>query len=203
MAVSSSDVERVLDAIERSSSESRAFAFLIEAVKDIQGTIRAIDTKVGILLAVLAIPLPTIVAGIGWIHAHGATVTAANLFGALALLAWVISAFVAIRTLTGVGDASKHVRAGSKPVDLFYAGGQFGFNWLDALLTREKPLSRQSIEDYASAIPTAPDDVNMHLSLEVLSLAYIRDLKIHRQKIAFELTAIAIVLGVFAMVLPR
>ena len=203
MTVSSPDVDRVLAAMERSEAQTRAFAFLIEAVKDIQGTIRAIDTKVGILLAVLAIPLPLVQSALRDFHARGAAVTPANVVGGLAFLAWVVAALVAIRALTGVGNASKHVRAELPPDDLFYAGGQFRLRWIDALITRDAPLSARSIEDYAAAVPTDADAVNLHLSFEVLSLAYIRDLKIYRQKIAFELTAVTIVLGVFVLALSR
>ena len=200
MTLSSPDVDRVLAAMERGAAETREFAFLIEAVKDIQGTIRAIDTKVGILLAVLAIPLPIVQTALHDVHAHGATLTPANVLGALAFLAWVTAALVAIRALTGVGNAAKHVRAEQPPDDLFYAGGQYRLGWIDALVTRDAPLSSRSIEDYAAAVPAAPEAVNLHLSFEVLSLAYIRDLKIFRQKIAFELSAAAIVLGFLSLI---
>ena len=200
MTVSVPDVDRVLAAIDRGAAETRAFAFLIEAVKDIQGTIRAIDTKVGILLAVLAIPLPIVQTALHDVHAHGATLTPANVLGALAFLAWVTAALVAIRALTGVGNASKHVRAEQPPDDLFYAGGQYRLAWIDALVTRDAPLSSRSIEDYAAAVPTAPEAVSLHLSFEVLSLAYIRDLKIFRQQFAFELSAAAIVLGFLSLI---
>jgi len=203
MAISSADVDRVLAALESSAAEGRAFAFAIEAVKDIQGTIRAIDTKVGILLAVQAIPLSAVQSAFAAAHAGGLSASPATLAGALAFLVWVAAAFVAIRTLTAVGDASKHVRAERRPADVFYAGGHFRFGWFDALLTRDAPVSRGTIEQYAADIPSTAEDVNLHLAFEVLSLAYIRDLKIHRQKVAFELTALAIALGVLALVLPR
>jgi len=56
--IEQSDVARVLAALESSSEDNRSVTFVLEAVKDIQETIRAIDTKVGILLAALAIPIP-------------------------------------------------------------------------------------------------------------------------------------------------
>ncbi len=203
MTPSSPDVEQVLTAMERSAAQTRAFTFLIEAVKDIQGTIRAIDTKVGILLAVLVIPLPIVQSAFRDIHARGPALTPASVLGGLAFLAWFTAALVAIRALTGVGNASKHVRAEIPPDDHFYAGGQFRLRWIDALITRDAPLSARSIEDYAAAIPTDAEAVNLHLSFEILSLAYIRDLKIYRHKIAFELTSFTIVLGVLALVLSR
>ncbi len=201
MLASSSDVDRVLASLASSGNENRAVAFLIEAVKDSQETIRAIDTKVGILLAALAIPLPTVEHVFTEIHAHGATLSFATVLGGLGFVAWVGAALVAVRALTGVGNASMHVRAEHKPENMFYAGGLYAFGPLDALLTRGGPSSRTSIEEYAANIPMSPDAVNTQLAYEVLSLAYIRDLKIHRQKIAFEATAVAIVLAVLALVL--
>ena len=203
MTVSSPDVERVLAALERGAADTRGFAFLIESVKDIQGTIRAIDTKVGILLAVLAIPLPIVQSALHDIHTRGATLSAVNVLGGLAFLAWVTAALVAIRALTGVGDASKHVRAEVPPDDLFYAGGQYRLGWIDALITRDAPLSARSIEGFSAAVPTTAEAAHQHLAFEVLSLAYIRDLKIFRQKIAFELTAVTIVLGFLALAISR
>ena len=85
MTVSSPDVERVLAALERGTAETRGFTFLIEAVKDIQGTIRAIDTKVGILLAVLAIPLPIVQSSLNNFHTHGPALTPTNVLGGLVL----------------------------------------------------------------------------------------------------------------------
>ena len=116
---------------------------------------------------------------------------------------WVTAALVAIRALTGVGNASKHVRAEVPPDDLFYAGGQFRLRWIDALVTRDAPVSARSVEDFAAAVPMTADAVHLHLAFEVLSLAYIRDLKIFRQKIAFELTALTIVLGFLSLVLSH
>ena len=203
MTVPSPDVERVLAALERGAAETRAFAFLIEAVKDIQGTIRAIDTKVGILLAVLAIPLPIVQSALHDVHTRGATLTAALVLGGLAFLAWVTAALVGIRALTGLGNASKHVRAATPPDDLFYAGGQYRLRWIDVLLTRDTPISEWPVEDFAASVPMTAESANRHLAFEVLSLAYIRDLKIFRQKVAFELTAVAIVLGFLALVLSR
>ncbi len=201
MLASSSDVDRILASLETSNDENRAVTFLIESVKDIQETIRAIDTKVGILLAALAIPLPTIEGVFVAIHAHGAALSIATVLGGGGFVAWVAAALVAVRALTGVGNASVHVSAAEKPDNMFYAGGLYGFGPLDALLTRNGPLSRTSIEGYAAKIPMSADAVNTQLSYEVLSLAYIRDLKIYRQKVAFESTAVAIVLAVLALVL--
>ncbi|GAC1455998.1 MAG: hypothetical protein PVSMB8_13670 [Vulcanimicrobiaceae bacterium] len=174
-------------------------SFMIEAVKDIQGTIRGIDTKVGILLAGLAIPIPIVQAAFNEMHQHGLTINVRAVLGLGAFAVYVVAALVAVRALTGIGNATEHVVGGEPPDDIFYAGGLFALRPIDALLTRRSISSRRSRENFIAGIPRTTGDVLNHLGHEVLSLAYIRDLKIHRQQIAFELTAVAIVLGAIAL----
>lgn len=201
MLVSEGDVGRVLTRIEESAADERAVTFMLEAVKDIQGTIRAIDTKVGILLAGLAIPIPLVQGAFAAMHEHGATLSIRNVVGWIAFAIYIFAALVAVRALTGIGNAAQHVAGDEQPDDIFYAGGLFALGPVDAVLTRSNVTSRRSRENFISGIPRNTADVLAHLAHEVLSLAYIRDLKIHRQQIAFEFTAIAIVLGALTLVL--
>lgn len=200
MNVSESDVDRILATIERTGADERSVSFMMEAVKDIQGTIRAIDTKVGILLAGLAIPIPLVQGAFVEMHQHGAVLNVRTAIGWLAFIVYVFAALIAVRALTGIGNAAQHVAGDEQPDDIFYAGGLFPLGIIDAVLTRRNITSRRSRENFIAGIPRHMNDVLAHLAHEVLSLAYIRDLKIHRQQIAFELTAVAIVLGAIALV---
>ncbi|MBC5798883.1 MAG: hypothetical protein GIX03_13300 [Candidatus Eremiobacteraeota bacterium] len=196
-----SDVACVLAALERSAEDNRSVTFVLEAVKDIQETIRAIDTKVGILLAALAIPIPFVDKAFSAIDQHGAALGPRTILGAIGFVTYILAALVAVRALTGIGNAAEHVVGDERPDDIFYAGGLFALGWIDAVLTRGNLRSRRSVESYVAGIPRSAAAVLHHLAHEVLSLAYIRDLKIHRQRIAFELTAAAVVLGALALVL--
>lgn len=201
MNLAESDVARILESIERTGDDERSVSFMMEAVKDIQGTIRGIDTKVGILLAGLAIPIPLVQGAFVAMHSHGVALTPQSVAGWLAFVVYVFAALVAVRALTGIGNAAQHVAGDEQPDDIFYAGGLFPLGFIDAILTRSNITSRRSRENFIAAIPRNVDDVLAHLAHEVLSLAYIRDLKIHRQQMAFEMTAVAIVLGAIALVL--
>jgi len=199
--IEQSDVARVLAALESSSEDNRSVTFVLEAVKDIQETIRAIDTKVGILLAALAIPIPFVDKAFSAIYQHSVPVGPRTIVGAIAFIAYILAALIGVRALTGIGNAAEHVAGDERPDDVFYAGGLFALGWIDAVLTRRNLRSRRSLENYVAGIPRSAAAVLHHLAHEVLSLAYIRDLKIHRQRIAFELTAAAVVLGALALVL--
>jgi len=201
MNLAESDVARILASIERTGSDERSVSFMMEAVKDIQGTIRGIDTKVGILLAGLAIPIPLVQEAFVAMHQHGLVLTPQSIAGWTAFVVYVLAALIAVRALTGIGNAAQHVVGDEQPDDIFYAGGLFPLSLIDAILTRSNITARRSRENFIAGIPRNVEDVLAHLAHEVLSLAYIRDLKIHRQQIAFELTAVAIVLGAIALVL--
>lgn len=201
MNIAESDVARVLASIEKTGDDERSVSFMMDAVKDIQGTIRAIDTKVGILLAGLAIPIPLAQAAFVEMHQHGVVLGLRTAAGWLAFIVYVLAALIAVRALTGIGNAAQHVSGDEQPDDIFYAGGLFPLGIIDAILTRRNVTSRRSRENFIAGIPRSVDDVLTHLAHEVLSLAYIRDLKIHRQQLAFELTAVAIVVGALALVL--
>ena len=196
------DNDVLLDAQDASvpADEYAQMRLLFEAIKDAQGTIRAIDTKVGILLAALAIPLPYIVAAVQFAHAHGMRLGFAGVFGWLALAAYIVAAYVAIRSLTGIGNAGGHVLKEQSSPDVFYLGGLYQMHWLDAALNRNRSLSRRSVEQIAASIPREGAGAVRVLVNELMALAFIRDVKVFRQRVAFEFTAAAFVIGILALI---
>ncbi|MGH7709092.1 MAG: hypothetical protein ACREM6_14415 [Vulcanimicrobiaceae bacterium] len=174
--------------------------FMLESVKDSQATIRAIDTKVSILLAALSIPLDRIATTLlGW-HAHGFALSLGNVIVALGVALYALAIFVAIRTLSGIGNAAPHV-VGARSHNVFYAGGLFGFTWADAFAGRRNVQSRFSLGEYVKRMPGTYAAVVLELTSEIMSLAYIRDLKLHRQRTAYALTisaAIVALIGILA-----
>ena len=172
-----------------------------EAVFDTQGTIRAIDTKVGILLAALAIPLPYVMQAISTTHMRAVQFSVGLFFGWLALIAYVVAGFVAIRALTGTGNAAAHLSRAHRPPDVFYLGGLYRLGWFDAAFNRRNNVSQRSLDDVVLSVPRDADGLLRVLTNELMTLAYIRDVKLHRQRVAFELTAVAFVLAILAMLL--
>ncbi|HET9391896.1 MAG TPA: hypothetical protein VFO29_00035 [Candidatus Rubrimentiphilum sp.] len=174
--------------------------FLLSSIKDIQATIRAIDTKVSILLAALAIPLPQVAVFFAYWHARGYSVSFAHVIMALAVLLYVLAVYVAVKTLVGIGDATPHIR-GVKMMNTFYAGGMFALNWRDSLRDRPGVQSSKTVDEYIDSLPTSQKTMKEELATEMMALAYIRDIKLYRQRLAFTaavLAGAAAVIGLIA-----
>jgi len=174
--------------------------FLFAAIKDAQGNIRAIDTKVSILLAALAIPRREIASTFQSWHARGFAFTLTNVMTVLAIAAYVVAVIVAVRTLMGIGDATKHVR-GARLKNSFYSGDLFRFSWLDALVNHPRAQSSKTVAEYVTALPQTREAIWEELAMEAMTLAYIRDVKIHRQRLAFGATVVAGALALLALLL--
>ena len=172
---------------------------MIESVKDIQETIRAIDTKVGILLAALAITIPFVRDAIAAVHTGGLTFDLKHVLGTCSIVILLLAAAVAIRALSGIDNAALHITAQSQPENVFYAGGLFRLSFIDAFISRRSVQSRRSLEDFLSTMPRAFEMIEVHLAHEIMSVAYIRDVKLYRQRWAFRLTSAASVLGLLAL----
>ena len=169
---------------------SEQMHFVLSSIADIQGTIRAVDTKVSILLAALAIPLPPVALFFTYWHSSGFSLTWGHLVMVLAVLLYVSAVYVAVKTLVGIGDATGHVR-GVRVQNTFYAGGNFKLNWRDAMADRASVQSAKTVDEYIASLPTTRAATIEELTIEMLALAYIRDLKLYRQRWAFSATVAA------------
>jgi len=192
--------KNLVDSIDRLNDEGAGILWCMEAVKDIQGTIRAIDAKMGILLAALAFPIKDV--SDQFIQLHGSRLAPGSLILTAAVISYALSIFVTIATVSGIGASHMHIR-GAMKFNSFYAGGLFKFKLLDSFFRRGEVLSSMSVSEFARIVPTKYADMIDGLSEEIISLAYIRDLKILRQRMAFILAAIALLLGAFGSALTR
>jgi hypothetical protein len=181
---------------------SEQMHFVLSSIKDIQGTIRAVDTKVSILLAALAIPLPQVALFFTYWHSNGFSATWGHLIMALAVLLYVTAVYVAVKTLVGIGDATGHVR-GVRVQNTFYAGGMFRLDWRDALADRAAVQSSKTVDEYIASLPATRGAMVEELTIEMLALAYIRDLKLYRQRVAFAATVTAGAVAVIGLILSR
>ncbi|MDQ2663496.1 MAG: hypothetical protein M3Y18_05605 [Candidatus Eremiobacteraeota bacterium] len=174
--------------------------FLFTAIRDCQDTIRAVDTKVSILLAALAIPLREVATSVAAWHSHGYLVTLGNVLLTAAILTYVLAAVVAVRTLVGIGDATVHVR-GARLENSFYSGGLFRFSPWDALFNHPKAKSTKTVAEFTRDLPQSEGAMVEELSMEAMAVAYIRDIKLHRQRVAFGATVVAGALGLLGLIL--
>ena len=190
----------LVGAIDRNTDEGSVMIWCMESIKDIQGTIRAIDAKMGILLAALAFPIKDI--SDQFIELHGSRLSPGSLILTAAVISYALAIFVTIATISGIGASHMHIQ-GAKKFNTFYAGGLFKFKFLDSFFRRGEVLSSMSVAEFASMVPTKYAEMINGLSEEMISLAYIRDLKILRQRMAFMLAAIALLLGAVGSALTR
>ena len=178
---------------------SERMHFLLEAIKDVQGTIRAVDTKVSILLAALAIPLPQVAVFFSYWHARGFSPTWGHLLMVLCIALYVTAVYVAVKTLVGIGDATGHIR-GVRMQNTFYAGGMFRLSCRDGLADRLSVQSSKTVDEYIASLPVTRNGMIEELSIEMMALAYIRDLKLYRQRLAFVTTVTAGAVAFIALI---
>jgi hypothetical protein len=195
--MSSDDVAK---AIERQTDESSLLAFGYESIKDIQATIRAIDTKMGILLAALAIPLSSVGERLAQMHEGASPVGTVVIV--LSASCYFLAIVATIGTLSGIGTAHVHVE-GTSNFSTFYAGGLYDLKIVDAFLRRKKLRSSMTVDEFQAALPRTIEDTMRELSSEIMTLGYIRDLKILRQRLAFGFSAAAYLLAALGFVLTR
>ena len=184
-------------AIRETSDDSSSASFAFKSIADIQSTIRAIDTKMGILLAALAIPLKDAVVAI---HAWQGTASWLRDFALVAAILCYLGAIaLALATLSGIGSAHAHVE-GSPEVPTFFAGGLYPLSARDALVRRRRVRSRIDFAEFERAMPRNSTEIRRELAAEIMMLAYIRDLKLLRQRFAFGLTGASLLLGFVAII---
>lgn len=162
--------------------------FLYAAIADAQNTIRAIDTKMGVLLVMLAIPLTKFGSIFGKCHA---LVTCQNkcvsefapILIAIFAVLWFLSFWAAIRAMVGIDNPSRHID-GVKPSGIFYSGDLFTPTFADAFLNRPI-LAKKQLQQQLDNLPASADDIEKELTFEHAKLVYIRSMKMNRMKYAF------------------
>ncbi|WP_213686473.1 hypothetical protein [Acinetobacter sp. WY4] len=166
--------------------------FLNSAIQDTQQTIRAIDFKIGALLAGCIVPFPKIreifefltESGFFWQHA----------LAAIIFTMWLVIVFILLAALSAIDNPIKHITDHSNQKGLYFSGGLFKFN-LWNLLFRTKNFSTKTVQEYKNEIDDPTLDISQELSYEHLKLIYIRDLKIFRLRYATGLIFILILIG--------
>jgi hypothetical protein len=168
--------------------ENMRTTFLYAAIADAQGTIRATDSKIGVLLVILIIPLTKFGAIYGKCSAllGGENKCLAEFVAVLTFMfvcLWFLSFLAAMRAIIAIDDPSRHID-GTKPTGIFYSGGLFDPKFLDALLNRPI-LAKKQLQQQLAELPTSAEDINKELLFEHAKLVYIRAMKINRMKYAF------------------
>lgn len=166
--------------------------FLHSAIQDTQQNIRAVDFKIGALLAGSIVPFPQIreifkfltVNDHWWQHA----------LAAIIFVIWLLTVLILLFALSAIDNPSKHISDNNNQKGLYFSGGLFKFK-LTNILWRTNNFSTKSVQDYKNEIDDPLLDISKELAFEHLKLIYIRDLKIYRLRHAIVLIFILILIG--------
>jgi hypothetical protein len=185
---------------EKEESERYGIEFLYQAIGDTQGTIRAIDAKLAVVLVILSLPFTTIG---GIFERCGKLVCWENNWSGVAGLAlftvfgvlWAGGFLAALRGIIGIHNPAKHVDTGGmKPKGCFYNAGLYKPRFVDSILNR-KSLSKKTLGEAIRGLPKKEADVLAELEYEHMKLVYIRDTKQVRQYWAFRIAVLWLVTG--------
>ena len=164
--------------------------FILAAINDTQATIRAIDVKVGTLLAGLLLPLVVKVQIFNYLinisnvisHSFGISISL------LLIFLWFVTVFILIRTISAIDNPAKHIADSENFKGSFYGTGCYHFGVIDTFFNREAIKAKKHVIDFANDYPSQLDDIANELAFEHLQLVYVRDIKFHRLKMAFRLS---------------
>ncbi|WPD23841.1 MAG: hypothetical protein Q3M24_09115 [Candidatus Electrothrix aestuarii] len=164
--------------------------FILAAINDTQATIRAIDVKVGTLLAGLLLPL--VIKGQIFNYLIKISNVISHSFGIsvslLLIFLWFVNVFILIRTISAIDNPAKHILDSKKFKGSFYGNGCYNFGALDIFLNREAIKANKNVIDFSKDYPSGLEEIVNELAFEHLQLVYIRDIKFHRLKIAFTMS---------------
>jgi hypothetical protein len=166
--------------------------FLYSSISDIQSTIRAIDTKISFLIVVLSLPSTGFDKVskyflLAWAGSKKDSISLALYSVAVicSLIFWFLAFLTAIRTVVAIDDPSEHILYKVKPTGSFYCRRLFDLKFIDAVFHSRSAISNRTVLQIADALPKDENELIQELAFEQMKLAYIRDLKLLRQKWSF------------------
>ena len=167
--------------------------FLYRSLEDTQGTIRALDVKLGAILLVLIVPMGELD---GIYEKVSTLVISSSLWSVLVgifCVCWSGAVWTVFAGLVAIGDARATI-SGSIPEGTFFGGGYFDFCWKDAFFNWEKK-SNQRLKEAGGDIPNDDSAICEELIFEKMKLAYIRGIKIKRAQFGAVLALVFIFIG--------
>lgn len=164
--------------------------FISLSITDTQSTIRAVDTKIGILIVFICIPLTNISKVFSSIdkvltdHSTWYIYTLIALFS----ISWIFSIIISIRAISAIDNPSKHIINNSECKGAFYAGYLYSPGLLDTLFNRDILKANIDLVSHYNLIPDNADRIATELTFEQMKLIYIREIKFNRLKWSLRLT---------------
>lgn len=162
--------------------------FLFNSINDMQGVIRAADTKLNVIIVFLILPLTKL----DNIYAHIKILLQSQThpFSAILLVVsflsfWGIALVTTLRGLTSIDNPSRHIEGSDKLRGTYFGGALFRFSLMDALFNRQHVRASKDIEEVLKDLPKSQEELIRELTYEQMKLGYIRGIKITRQRYAY------------------
>lgn len=162
--------------------------YIESSILDTQSTIRAIDTKCGILFAILAAPVfssERILIILINMHNSGGI---RSIISATIAIFWLLTLYILFMTIAAISNPADKVR-NEKCHGTFFCGDLFKFGLLDVLCNLRNSSSI-SVSDLSKKISSNEHNIIDELIFEKMKLTYIRSMKLHRFKYCIYLSAI-------------
>jgi hypothetical protein len=161
--------------------------FLQNSINDIQGTIRAIDTKLfGLLFLFIAPFTQSENIGCSFYYLYNSNECIMWLILTLAGVFWLLGFFSSFAGIAAISNPEKQVNKGNSDEHevngVYYNAGHYKFNIIDSLFSRDKKASL-TLKDHHDNF-AKQDNYSKELAFEQFKLTYIRDIKLKRQKTA-------------------
>lgn len=168
--------------------------FLYQSIADAQGTIRAIDTKLGFLFVVVFLPVVAI-PKIQDVHSLTEDIWWYVALSIAVVGLWLAALFFLYRALVSIKSPALSIEnLEVTNGDSFYNGELFTLNPYDAFVNK-KQKSNKTVANKVEELPTNEDELVKILMYESLKLAYIRDLKMLRSNYCMNCTFAFVFLG--------
>jgi hypothetical protein len=152
--------------------------FLYQSIADTQGTIRALDVKIGFLLLIVFSPLFAFDKLGPFLNALYLESTLQHIFISLIALLWLFAIFVQFMALKAVSNPATKVR-GASDLGVFYSGHLYQVGITDAFWDRRIYASATLAEEI-DRLPKTEEEIIEELMFEKMKLTYIRSIKLKR-----------------------
>ena len=165
--------------------------FLSISINDTQSIIKALDTKMGFLIALLSLPFTNLHKIISHLYlfvqcgSTNATIVWSYVIIIIFTLLWLLAFYISVRGILAIGNPSNNVNNDLSANGSFYSGYLFRYSLKDGLIHNRSNIATKKLSEQIKLIPEAEENIIIELTYEQMKLAYIRDVKIHRLHSSF------------------
>lgn len=180
--------------------------FIKEAIKDTQGTIRAVDVKVGALLVGLLTPIANthrVFAHIDHLVKHQPICYLSWVVVFLFVVTWLLALFALVRAISVTDDPRHHIINSGDLKGSFYGGSLYSPQFLDVFLERSILKASKDPKSYLDSLPSTPEDIEAELVFEHMKIVFIRQIKFNRLKWGLRLSLVWLTIGVIIYLWSR